>query len=174
VSKRKTLIPVLAGIAGVAAVGTLAYVLTRRAEGGPARNAREGREGAEPASTRSPELRESMVVPRSAVPDPLEVDLDLDGIFRAAAESELDEATVRCDVKVPPLAGADDAEPPGPDDLGGYWLSRATQSERSFSESELQVDLENVADLRDDAEPDEYEYEYEDEVRAVADRARRA
>jgi hypothetical protein len=106
-----------------------------------------------------------MVVPRGSVPDPLEVDLDLDGVFYAP-DVEPEEATVQCDVKVPPLASADDAEPPGPDDLGNFWLSRATQSEHSFSEAELEVDLDNVADIsgegaNDDAGDDEAEAQSE-------------
>jgi hypothetical protein len=171
VSKRNTLIPVVAGMAGVAIVGTLAYALSRRALG-VARSAVPSAD-ARPASAPH-ELRESMVVPRRAVPDPLELDLDLDGVFRAPAEDESAEATVHCDVKVPPLASADDAEPASPDDLGAYWLTRATQSERSFSESELVVDLENIADPSDDAEQDEYEYEYESAELTVTDRLRRA
>ena len=63
---------------------------------------------------------------------------------------------------MPPLASADDAEPPSPDELGAFWLSRATQSERSFSEGDLDIDLENVADVREVTEPDEYEYDDEE------------
>ena len=166
-SKRNTLISVVAGMAGVAIVGTLAYAFSRRAQS----VARVASADAQPASS-PPRLRESMVVPRRAVPDPLEIDLDLDGVFRAPEEDESAEATVQCDVKVPPLAGADDAEPASPDDLGAYWLTRATQSEHSFSESELVVDLENIADPSEDAGQDEYEYENAE--LAVTGRLRRA
>jgi hypothetical protein len=37
-------------------------------------------------------------------------------------------------------------------------LSRATQSERSLSEGDLDIDLDNVADFRDEDAPDEDEY----------------
>ena len=130
-SKRNTLIPVVAGIAGVAVMGTLAYALSRRAQNAGA--PRTARENVQPAPSALPPLRESMVVPRKAVPDPLEIDLILTAYSGRPADTE--EATVQCDVRVPPLSSADDAEPAGPDDLGSYWLSRATQSERSFSES---------------------------------------
>jgi hypothetical protein len=70
---------------------------------------------------------------------------------------------VQADVKVPALASADDAEPPGPDDLGSYYLSRATQSERSLTELDLEPDVENLADLREQA-ADELEPEEEDEA----------
>jgi hypothetical protein len=173
VSKRNILIPVVAGIASTAALGTLAYVLTRLAQSGIApRSARADAQRESLGLREQPELRESMVVARSAVPDPLEVDLDLDGVFRSPAEIDLDEATARGDVKVPPLASADDAEPSSPDALGAYWLSRATQSEHSFSEGDLDIDLENVADVRDGTEPDEYEHD--DEELTAPNRAQRA
>ena len=153
----------LLGGLGVAAVGSFAYAIARSVRRpAPLRVA--------PDSARSAELRDSMVVPRGSVPDPLEVDLDLDGVFYAP-DLEPEEATVQCDVKVPPFASADDAEPPGADDLGNFWLSRATQSEHSFSESELEVDLNNVADIsdegaNDDDAPSESESEYDSEANA--------
>jgi hypothetical protein len=45
---------------------------------------------------------------------------------------------------VPALAGADDAEPPAPEDLGAYWLTRATDSERSRDESDLELEVEGL------------------------------
>ncbi len=157
-SKSRALIPALVGIAGVGVVGTLAYAFTRRA-------ARAAYAQAAPASSPRPTLRESMVVPRSSVPEPLTVVLDLDGVFRGEAElepaeaTEATEATVQCDVKLPRPASADDGEPPEADGLGRHWLSRATQAERSLSEGDLDIDLDNVADFRDeDAENDEDEY----------------
>jgi hypothetical protein len=107
VSKRNILIPVVAGIAGVTAVGTFAYVLTRLVHSGI--GPRSVHADAQQEPPRLPELRESMVVARNTVPDPLEVDLDIDGIFRSPAESDSDEATVRGDVKLPPLATPDRA-----------------------------------------------------------------
>jgi hypothetical protein len=161
---------VLLGGLGVAAVGSLAYVLTRRARSAPGSDAAPE---AAPDTPRVAELRESQVVPRGSVPDPLEVDLGLDGVFRFDADVG-EEATVQCDTKVPPFASADDAEPPGADDLGNFWLSRATQAEHSFSEAELQVDLENVADISDEGANDdgdddddlESESEYDAEANA--------
>ena len=165
-SKSRALMPVLVGIAGVTAVGSLAYAFRRRAQ--RAARARARHAGAAPASSRRPALRESMVVPRSPVPDPVTVVLDLDGVFRGEAELELEpeaaEATVQCDVRLPSPTSADDGEPPEADELGDYWLSRATQSERSLCEGDLDIDLNNVADFREEAEEDDDEYAYDDEL----------
>jgi len=155
VSKSRALIPVLAGIAGVGVVATLAYAFARRAQ----RAAGVTSVLAAPAWSARPAVRESMVVPRGGAPEPLTVVLDLDGVFRGEAELEPAEATVQCDLKLPPPASADDSEPPEADSLGCGWLSRATQSERSLSEGDLDIDLDNVADFRDeDAQDDEDEY----------------
>jgi hypothetical protein len=169
VSNNRALVPVLAGL-GAAAVGVVVYALSNRRQKGAAAVSEPEAVVSEP-EVPAP-LRESMVVPRAHVPDPLEVDLDLDGIFRGIddLEGEREEPTVRADVKVPALAGADDAEPPGADELGAYWLSRATQSERSLNEGDLEIDLDNVADLRDEAEPEDApeDAEPEDEEQAFA------
>jgi len=73
---------------------------------------------------------------------------------------------VQCDVKLPSPAGADDGEPPEADSLGSHWLSRATPSERSLSEGDLDLDLDldNPADVRDDgAQDDEVAYGHDQE-----------
>jgi hypothetical protein len=123
-------------------------------------------------------LRDSTVVPRFGLPGPALAAFDAaadsigNDVFRFAdGETEMEEPTVQPDLKVPALASADDAEPPGPDDLGSFWLSRATQSERSLTELDLQPDVEAIADLR--AEP-ERETEDEDEAqdRALAEAER--
>jgi len=172
VSKNRALVPVLAG-SGAAAVGVVVYALSNRRQKGAALAAEPEAAVSEPEAPAP--LRESMVVPRAHVPDPLEVDLDLDGIFRGIddLESEREEPTVRADVKVPALAGADDVEPPSADELGAYWLSRATQSERSLNEGDLEIDLDNVADLRDEAEPEDGEPEDEEQAFALVAGQRR-
>ncbi|HEY5372869.1 MAG TPA: hypothetical protein VIK01_04250, partial [Polyangiaceae bacterium] len=136
---------VLAGIAGLGVVGTVTYAFTRRTR----RAAPAAYVQAAPASLARPAVRESMVVSRSIVREPLTVVLDLDGVFRGEAELEPAEATVQCDVKLPPPASAD-GEPPEADSAGCYWLSRATQSGRSLSKGDLDIDLDNVADFRDE------------------------
>ena len=161
-SKNRALVPVLAGL-GAAAVGVVVYALSNRRQKGAALVSEPETVASEPEMPAR--LRESMVVPRAQVPDPLEVDLDLDGIFRGIddLEGEHEEPTVRADVKVPALAGADDAEPPSADELGAYWLSRATQSERSLNEGDLELDLDNVPELRDEADPEDVEPEDHEE-----------
>lgn len=158
VSKSRALIPVLTGIAGVGMIGTLAYAFKRWAQ--RADRLRAPHAPVEPASSAGRAVRESMVVPRSSVPEPVMVVLDLDGVFRGESELEAEpvEATVQCDVKLPSPNSADDGEPPEADALGAYWLSRATQSERSLSEGDLDIDLDNVAEFRDEDAPDEDEY----------------
>ena len=162
----RPLITVLASFAGATAVGTLSYLFTRRARGA----ARAGDAGAEPSVASAPvaEARESMVVSRSSVADPLTVVLDLDGIFRGEAELETAELTAQCDVKRPPPVGADDGEPPEADRLGALWLARATESERSLSEADLEIDLDNVPDFHDEAEQVEDDEAYHDEYELTA------
>lgn len=158
-SKSRAVIPVLASIAGAGAIGTLAYAfarLAKRAAQAPVTHA-----AAVPASSPRPAMRESMVVARSSVPEPLTVVLDLDGVFRGEAALGPAEATVHCDVRLPSPASADDGEPPQADELGGYWLSRATQSERSLRGGDLDIDLDNAADFRHDQDEDDYGYDEE-------------
>jgi len=145
VSKSRALIRVLAGIAGAGAIGALAYAVTRR--GQPGAPAHLAPTEAMPASPSPLSLRESMVVARSSMPEPVTVVLDSDGVFRGEAELEATEPTVQCDLKLPLPASAEDGEPPQADELGGYWLRRAMQSERSLSEGDLDIDLDNLADF---------------------------
>ena len=109
-----------------------------------------------------------MVVLRPDLATPEAFDLDLDGVFDASPEDALAYATVRGDTRVPPLASADDSEPPSPEDLGAYWLARATDSERSRDESDLELDVDGLADPGDTADSDPRD-EDEDEDDAVID-----
>ncbi len=153
-SKSKVLIPVLAG---AAALGAVAYALSR-----PTR--RVAAAAPSPAAEQ-PALRESMVVPRATLTTD-SLDLDLDGIFDSNPEDALEYTTVHADTRVPALASADDAEPPSPEDLGAYWLSRATDSERSRDESDLELELDGLAIPDDSADIEEQE---DDDALAVND-----
>lgn len=84
------------------------------------------------------------MVAQSASSDALDVALDLDGIFDAATD-EAAGVTVRSSERVPLASAGDDEDPPGPDDLGRAWLYQATQSEHSFTEAELSIDLDDLA-----------------------------
>ena len=132
----RVLVPVLAS----AALGAVVYALTRpnKRRVAPASNA--------PAA--DPELRESMVAPSGTAEL---LGLDLDGVFDANPDDALQHATVHADTRVPPLASADDAEPPAPEDLGAYWLSRATDSERSLDESDLELGLDGLPNPEESA-----------------------
>ena len=98
---------------------------------------------------------------RGSMPDALDVALNLDGIFDGDAEHDA-ELTARPDQHLPRPFGADDADAPGPDDLGAAWLAQATQSERSLREADLTPELDNldvlslaaVDEERDDADPE--------------------
>jgi len=141
VSQSRALVPVLVGIAGVTAVGSLAYFRRRAERGIQARAAHAEPVPASsprPVQRESPDLRESMVVPRSPVPDPLTVVLDLDGVLRAETELE-PEPTVRSSVARSAPASA-------------------PQSERSRCEGDLDIDLCNVADLRQEQDEDAFGY----------------
>ncbi|MEP7049698.1 MAG: hypothetical protein ABJB12_05065 [Pseudomonadota bacterium] len=142
-SKSKVFIPV---VVGAAALGAVAYAFSRQSRRAAAlpRSPR----GAEPA------LRESMRVLRGEG-SAQAFALDLDGIFDANPEDALEHAVVHGDTHVPALASADDAEPPAPEDLGAYWLSRATDSERSRDESDLELEVDALANPDDDSELDE-------------------
>ncbi len=136
-SKSRIWLPVLAGAAAVG-VGALAFVYARRGRG----FGQGDQPGEVPPPARA--LRDSMVVPRGHARDRHE-ELDLDGIFSGESEEPEAGPTVQSAVRVPPLVSADDAEPPSPDELGSYWLSRAAQSEHSPSEGELVLDFEDLA-----------------------------
>ncbi len=137
-------------LAGAAAVGALAYVYTRRARSGAGRG--PANEAPVPASG----LRDSEVVPSRAAESELEA-LDLDGVFEGELDGSATELTVQSATRAPPLSGADDGEPPNPDELGAYWLSRAAESEHSPTEGELVLDFDElvIADPGDSDEIDE-------------------
>ena len=158
-SKSSVVIPVLAGIVGVGAIGILAYAFARRPQ--RATLALVTHAGGAPTSSPRPALRESIVVPRSPVSN---------RVLRSEAELESAEATVRCNARLPPPASADDGEPPQADELGGYGLSRATQSERRLCEGDLDIDLDDVADPRDDEDEDERDNDEGLDPRVVAAR----
>ena len=155
-SRSTLLIPVLAG---AATLGVVAYALSR-----PSRRLH----ASQPSSVAQPSVRESGMAPRRESTESEALDLDLDGIFDANPEDALEYATVRADTRVPALTSADDAEPSSPEDLGAYWLSRATDSERSRDESDLELDLDGLADPGDSAE-DEREEEPDAEALAAND-----
>ena len=159
-SKSRVLIPMLAG---VAALGAVAYAISRPSKRVQASNPSSS--AAEPAP------RESLRVPRGDVPRTADFDLDLDGIFDADPEDALEHATVHADTRIPGLASADDAEPPSPEDLGAYWLSRATDSERSRDESDLELELDGLADPAAGADSDEVDDD-DDETPDVANDTR--
>lgn len=183
VRNNRALMPVLAGL-GAAAVGVVVYAFSgRRPSSAPLAGALE----------ELPE-RASGVVPRDEGPRAEVVDLRTAGALPTIGdlpmvgagveldaneplsgdflvEDGLEELTVQPDVKVPALASADDAEPPSPDDLGSFWLSGATQSERSLTEQDLQPDIEALADLRElEDEPDLDEDEAQDQALAAVER----
>jgi len=145
---------------GAAAAGALAYAFSRQSK--RALTTASSSAGAEPA------LRESWRVLRAAGRAEA-LALDLDGVFDANSEDALDFVTVHGDTHVPALASADDAEPPAPEDLGTYWLTRATDSERSRDESDLEVEIEGLPTPDDVAESDEQEEREEGEALAVND-----
>ena len=92
---------------------------------------------------------------RGSLPDPLDVAMNLDGIFDADADDDNSEAvlTARPDQHLPHPVSADDEDAPGPDDLGPAWLAQATQSERSLREADLTPELDEltlaIANLED-------------------------
>lgn len=144
-SKSRVLMPVFVG---AAALGAVAYALSRH-----------NKRALVPASgppDAEPGLRESMRVLRAAR-DAEASALDLDGVFEANPDDAMEYATIHADTHVPALASADDAEPPAPEDLGAYWLTRATDSERSLDESDLELELDSLPNLEEEAELDEQE-----------------
>ncbi len=148
----RVLIPVLAS---AAALGAVAYALSR-----PSKRLH----ASQPSSV-------ALVAPRAEGFGSEAFDLDLDGIFDANPEDALEYATVRADTRVPALTSGDDAEPPSPEDLGAYWLTRATDSERSRDESDLELDLDDLDGLADPGDSAEDEHEDEDESEEETDEA---
>lgn len=95
------------------------------------------------AEASTPEAWERALVAQSAPSDALDLALDLDGIFAASADTS--GVTARSSDRVPPPSSGDDGDPPSPDSLGRAWLSQATQSERSFTETDLSLSVEDLA-----------------------------
>ncbi|MEO7036758.1 MAG: hypothetical protein ABI548_22600 [Polyangiaceae bacterium] len=155
-SKSSVLIPVLAG---AAALGAVAYAFSRPSKRVPASTPSSG--FAEPAS------RDGALVALDGAPGIEDFGLDLDGIFDANPDDALEHATVHADTRAPVLASADDAEPPSPEDLGAYWLSRATDSERSRDESDLELEIEDLADPADSIDTDASEDDGDDDNHAA-------
>ena len=81
--------------------------------------------------------------PRGSTPEPLDVALNLDGIFDAELDDS--ELTVRPSDHVRGPLNADDEDPPSPDDLGRAWLSQATEAERSATEDDLIANVDEIA-----------------------------
>jgi hypothetical protein len=89
----------------------------------------------------------------ASLPDPAVLDLDLDGVF-AGDDAEIELPTVQRAVKVPLPMGGDDAEAVASSEIGRDWLSRATESERSLTEADLEIDLDDIpASFDEFAEP---------------------
>jgi len=126
VAKSKVIVSALAASAGVA---VLAYAVTRRS-----RRLRHAQAFHQPELTEPVgELAQSSsALPRS----PASV---------SAVENEPPEPTAQISARPPAPIGADDVEALDPEEIGADWLARATQSERSASESDLELELENLA-----------------------------
>jgi len=115
--------------------------------------------------TRTPRMQRT----RASTPDALDIAMSLDGIFDGQSEDGR-APTVRPHVRVPAPFGGDDEEAPGADDLGLAWLMQATQTENSLTESDLTLEIENMALSEDpDSEVEaEGQDEHEDFRRTLA------
>ena len=137
-AKSKVILSALAASAGVAA---LAYAVSRRARRLRHAQAFHQTAAAEPAR----DLTQSGALPRS-----------FESV--SADENEPPEPTAQISARPPAPIGADDVEGLDPEEIGADWLARATQSERSASESDLELELENLAaplgDSADEASPE--------------------
>jgi hypothetical protein len=134
VAKSKVIFSALAASAGVAA---LAYAVTRRSR--RLRHAQAFHQTAAPEPAR--ELAQPSALPRS--------------IASVGTEDEPPEPTAQLSARPPAPLGADDVEALDPEEIGADWLARATQSERSASESDLELELENLAAPLDDSADEE-------------------
>ena len=174
---------ILKVLVGAAAVASLTYVVTRRGQQRRAGEVQAANDTAVPPGELSEaqgaagrgweafanEWQGEDVNPtRGSVPDPLDVALNLEGIFDAEYEST-PELTVRPDLHLPRPLGGDDEDAPGADDLGRAWLSQATLAERSLRVSDLVPELDDIAASAGDddrAGDDEEDEEDEEEERA--------
>ena len=95
---------------------------------------------------------------RDSTPDPLDLAMNLSGIFdgQSAAGGAL---TARPNDHVPPPASPDDEQAASADDLGVAWLMQATQAEHSARGSDMAPEIENLAYSEaaddDDVDPNE-------------------
>ncbi len=135
-------------LAGATALGGLTYTIGRIAMRPRASHAAIARASARTARAvqRAANAEPWQNALRTSVSgsDALDRALDLDGLFDAEPLSEAD-VTVQLQGKLPHAASADDADPPGPDDLGKAWLEQATESEHSLREADLAPELENLS-----------------------------
>jgi hypothetical protein len=133
-------------LAAGATLGLLSYAFTRRSK---LASGRPNLARSDALSSRAPSnVASSSPVSLASVPAVQVFALLDDTSLRVAP-------TVRCVTPIPRQVGADDAEALEPDDMGEDWLSRATQSERSLGEADLEIDIENVAFSLDESEPEE-------------------
>ena len=102
-----------------------------------------------PVDSETPSARAT----RPSTPDPLDVAMNLDGLFDAPVDESA--LTVRTSEHVPLPLGGDDRESPDADDLGLAWLAQATQAEYSMREADLVPALEDIAFAEQDADPEE-------------------
>lgn len=179
VSKKIGLVTILLGASAVAA---LAYGVTRRS--GPKRAAETRPSAASGLAWRGSGESEAELLMKAehelgTAPDPLDLALNLDGIFETESVSS-DALSVQFSDRVPLPTNGDDQDPPSPDDLGRTWLEQATESEPSLSVAELTPELENLSldQLAADARDDDGDEEQADsaagelEPRAIPRRAR--
>jgi hypothetical protein len=131
-----------------ATVGLVAYAVSRRTGHCPVAQPLANDEASQPARASALNLP----APRQSIVADLAPTLPARKLEAVAPDSDV-EPTVQCLMKAPALVGSDDAEALDPDDLGGDWLARAAQSERSVRESDLEVPLEELADATLDATP---------------------
>ncbi len=101
---------------------------------------------------------------RGSNPDPLDIAMNLDGIFEGQSESG-SALTVRSIDHLPAPLGGDDEEAPSADDLGLAWLTKATQAEHLVGESDLKLEIENLgfAEETESDEADTAQAELDDE-----------
>lgn len=144
-------------VAGAAALAGLTYGFGRLALRPRPRSmvtAAAQRVPADALPARAPEAWESALIAQSSPSDALDLALNLDGTFDAAAD-ETSGVTVRPSEHVPHPSSSDDEDPPSPDDLGRAWLAHATQSEHSFTEADLAAELDELAVQDEPSEADE-------------------
>ncbi len=135
-------------VAGATALAGLTYTFSRmalRPRGSQAAIARASNRTARAiARAADPEPWQTALLTSASPSDALDRALGLDGIFDAEPLDDAD-VTVQLQGTLPHATSADDADPPGPDDLGKAWLAQATESERSLREADLAPELESLS-----------------------------